>query len=42
MKNVNQMMLYSGATYILYPKIDANPNSRLATDVSADVHNLAR
>ena len=41
-KNVDQMMLYSETMDILYPVIDADPSSRLATDVSASVHHLAR
>ena len=36
------MLLYSGTTDILYPKIDADQTSRLATDDSEGVHHLAR
>ena len=35
------MMIYSGTTDILYPKIDTDLHSRLATVVSAGVHHLA-
>ena len=36
------MMIYSGMVDNLDPKIDADLISRLATDVSAGVHHLAR
>ena len=36
------MMIYSGTVDNLYPKIDADWISGLATDVSAGVHHLAR
>ena len=42
MKNVAQMILFSGSMDILYPEIDVDPSSGLATDVSAGVHHLAR
>ena len=41
-KCVKQMMIYSGMVDNLDPKIDADLISRLATDVSAGVHHLAR
>ena len=42
MKNIEQMILYSGTKDIFILKIEADPSSELATDVSAGVHHLAR
>ena len=42
MKCLKQMIMYSGTVDNLYPQIDADPISELATDVSAGVYHLAR
>lgn len=41
-KCMKQMVIFKGMADNLYPKIDADPISRLATDFSAGVHYLAR
>ena len=41
-KCVKWIIIYSGSVDNLCPKIDADPISGLATDVSTGVHHLAR